>query len=36
MPNVFEINYVAIDIALSAVIYAASGAAMGWGLNRFK
>ena len=36
MPNVFEINYVAIDIALSSVMYAASGAAMGWALNRFK
>ena len=36
MPNVFEINYVAIDIVLSAVMYAASGAAMGWALNRFR
>ena len=36
MPNVFEINYVAIDIVLSALMYAASGAAMGWALNRFR
>ena len=36
MPNVFEINYVAIDFVLSAVMYIAPGAAMGWALNRFK
>ena len=36
MPNVFEIKYVATDILLSAVLYAVSGAAMGWALNRFK
>jgi len=36
MPNVFEINYVVVDIAISAVMYAAAGAAMGWALDRFK
>ena len=36
MPNIFEINYVMIDIALSAVMYGISGAAMGWSLERFK
>ena len=36
MPNVFQINFVVIDIAISAVMYGVSGAAMGWALDRFK
>ena len=36
MPNVFQINFVVIDIAISAVMYGVAGAAMGWALDRFK
>ena len=36
MPNVFQVNYVLIDIVLSAIMYGVAGAAMGWALDRFK
>ena len=36
MPNIFQVNYVLIDVALSAIMYGVSGAAMGWALDRFK
>ena len=37
MPNVWgDVNYLVIDTAISAVMYAVSGAAMGWALDRFK
>ena len=37
MPEVWgDWNYIAIDIALTAVMYGVSGAAMGWSLERFK
>ena len=36
MPKLFPIDYVVVDVAISAVMYALSGAAIGWALNRFK
>ena len=37
MPNVWgDVNYIIIDTAISAVMYAIQGAAMGWALDRFK
>ena len=37
MPSVWgDLNYIAIDVVISAVMYAISGAAMGWSLERFK
>ena len=36
MPNVWELNFVIIDVAISTVMYGISGAAMGWALDRFK
>ena len=36
MPNVWELNFVIIDVTISTVMYGISGAAMGWALDRFK
>ncbi|MED5248026.1 MAG: hypothetical protein VX887_01760 [Candidatus Neomarinimicrobiota bacterium] len=36
MPKLFPVNFVVVDVALSAVMYAISGAVIGWALNRFK
>ena len=36
MPKLFPLDYVVADVAFSAVMYAISGAAIGWALNRFK
>ena len=37
MPNVWgDVNYIIIDTAISAIMYAFQGAAMGWALDRFK
>ena len=36
MPNIFDPSYVAVDVALSAIMYGVSGAAIGWALNRFN
>ena len=36
MPNLFDPGYVAVDVALSAIMYGISGAAIGWALNRFN
>ncbi|MBK53458.1 MAG: hypothetical protein CMG58_02410 [Candidatus Marinimicrobia bacterium] len=36
MPNLFDPSYVAVDVALSAIMYSVSGAVIGWSLNRFN
>jgi len=36
MPKLFPVNFVVVDVALSAVMYGISGAVIGWALNRFK
>lgn len=36
MLNVWELNFVIIDVDISTVMYGISGVAMGWALDRFK